>query len=160
MNPGKTPTVEVQMLIRKPVSVVFQAMIDPAITSRFWFSRSTGSLEAGKTITWTWDMYGISTVVTVGEVIENKKVSFQWRNPATWVDVEFVALKEDQTYVVIKNYGFHESGEALIEVIKDSTGGFTTVLDSMKTFLEFGIQLNLVADKYPKGVVQHGPSTD
>jgi uncharacterized protein YndB with AHSA1/START domain len=32
------PIAEAQMLIRKPVAKVFEAMVDPAITSRFWFS--------------------------------------------------------------------------------------------------------------------------
>ena len=36
------PMVEAQMLIRKPVSSVFQAFIDPQITSRFWFTKSSG----------------------------------------------------------------------------------------------------------------------
>ena len=45
-------TVETQMLIRKPVATVFQAFIDPEITTQFWFTRSTGKLEEGKTVTW------------------------------------------------------------------------------------------------------------
>lgn len=31
-----TRTVKTQMLIRKPVSTVFQAFIDPKITTNFW----------------------------------------------------------------------------------------------------------------------------
>lgn len=42
-----------------------------------------------------------------------------------------------------------------MEIIKDSTGGFTTVLDGLKAFLEYNINLNLIADKYPKEVIQH-----
>ena len=38
MADKKTPTVECQMMIRKPVSVVFQAFIDPEITTKFWFT--------------------------------------------------------------------------------------------------------------------------
>src|SRR4051794_4566310 len=30
-----------EMLIRKPVEEVFQAFIDPAITTHFWFTKST-----------------------------------------------------------------------------------------------------------------------
>jgi hypothetical protein len=41
------------------------------------------------------------------------------------------------------------TGEKLLAKIKDSTGGFTTVLDGLKAFLEHGINLNLVADKFP-----------
>lgn len=53
------------------------------------------------------------------------------------------------TYVVIKNYGFAQTGDDLMREVIDSTGGFTTVLDGAKAFLEHGIKLNLIADKFP-----------
>lgn len=150
------PTVETQMLIRKPVSQVFQAFIDPAITTNFWFTKSSGHLEVGKVITWEWEMYGISTNVLTKEIIPNKLISTEWGDPATTVDYEFTALTDDTTYVIIKNYGFTEKGDDLIQAIKDNTGGFTTVLDGLKAFLEHNIQLNLIADKFPKEVSKHG----
>jgi hypothetical protein len=52
---------------------------------------------------------------------------------------------------VIKNYGFNLEGDALIQAVKDNTGGFTTVLDGLKAWLEHNIRLNLVADKFPQG---------
>jgi len=33
------------MLIRRPVAEVFEAFIDPDITTQFWFTRSSGRLE-------------------------------------------------------------------------------------------------------------------
>ena len=152
----KFATVETQMLIRKPVSQVFQAFIDPAITTNFWFTKSSGKLEVGKTVKWEWEMYGITTNVLTKEIISNKLISTEWGDPATIVDYEFTALTADTTYVVIKNYGFKETGNDLIQVIKDSTGGFTTVLDGLKAYLEHNIRLNLVADKFPKEVSTHG----
>jgi len=152
----KFATVETQMLIRKPVSQVFEAFIDPAITTNFWFTKSSGQLEAGKTVKWEWEMYGITTNVLTKEIISNKLISTEWGDPATIVDYEFTALTADTTYVVIKNYGFKETGNDLIQVIKDSTGGFTTVLDGLKAYLEHNIRLNLVADKFPKEVSDHG----
>lgn len=146
---NNTPTVETQMLIRKPVATVFQAFIDPEITTKFWFSRSTGKLEAGKTITWFWDMYGASANVLTKEIVPNKLISTEWGDPATTVDYTFTALTEDTTYVVIRNYGFKQTGDDLIQIIKDSTGGFTTVLDGLKAWLEHKVQLNLVLDKFP-----------
>jgi uncharacterized protein YndB with AHSA1/START domain len=143
------PTVETQMLIRKPVQEVFQAFIDPKITINFWFTKSSGPLEVGKTVRWEWEMYEVSSNVHVKEIIQNKKISVEWDDPATTVDFEFDAVTDDSTYVIIKNYGFNQSGEDLIEQIKDNTGGFTTVLDGLKAYLEHGIQLNLVADKFP-----------
>jgi len=148
----KPPIVETQMMIRKPVATVFQAFIDPAITTRFWFTKSSGKLEAGKTVTWEWEMYNVSSDVLVKEVIPNRKISMEWDNTpgtTTTVDFEFTALAADTTYVVIKNYGFHQTGDELIRAINDNTGGFTTVLDGLKAWLEFGIELNLVGDKFP-----------
>jgi uncharacterized protein YndB with AHSA1/START domain len=149
MTKNNTQIVEAQMLIRKPASTVFQAFIDPTITTNFWFTKSSGQLEIGKTVTWEWEMYGASTNVLVKDIIPNEKISTEWGDPATTVDYEFTALTEDTTYVVVKNYGFKETGDELIQVIKDNTGGFTTVLDGLKAYLEHNIKLNLVGDKFP-----------
>jgi uncharacterized protein YndB with AHSA1/START domain len=156
MMENSTPTVETQMLIRKPLSLVFQAFIDPAITANFWFTKSTGHLESGKTLTWKWEMYGISTDVFVKEIDPNRKILIEWGKPATTVSFEFNPLAEDETYVVIKNYGFQETGKDLIAVIKDRTGGFTTVLDGLKAYLEHNINLNLIGDKFPADISDHG----
>lgn len=156
MTETKIPIVETQMLIRKPVETVFQAFIDPEITTNFWFTKSSGQLEAGKATTWEWEMYGVSTNVFVKDIIPNKKISTEWGEPATTVDYEFTALTDETTYVVIKNYDFIETGNDLLQAIKDSTGGFTTVLDGLKAYLEHNIRLNLIADKYPKEVSNHG----
>ncbi len=101
-------------------------------------------------------MYGVATRVLTKQIIPEKLISTEWGDPATTVDYEFTALPDDTTYVVIKNYGFQETGDALMQVIQDSTGGFTTVLNGMKAYLEHHIRLNLVTDKFPKEVVAHG----
>lgn len=150
MEKRKIPTVECQMMIRKPVSEVFQAFIDPAITTKFWFTKSSGKLKVNKTITWEWEMYNVSSDVRVKEIIPNKKISMKWDDPATTVDFEFTSLSDETTYVVIKNYGFSQTGDDLIEAINNNTGGFTTVLDGLKAYLEYGIELNLVKDKFPQ----------
>lgn len=93
-------------------------------------------------------MYGKSTEVIVKDIIENEKISIEWNKPSTCVDFEFEILNKNQTYVTIKHYGCNNTGAQLIESIKNNTGGFTTVLDGLKAFLEHGINLNLIADKY------------
>lgn len=152
----KIPTIETQILIRKSVTAVFQAFIDPKVTTNFWFTKSSGQLEIDKTIIWTWEMYGVSTNVFVKDIIPNKKISTEWGSPPTTVDYEFTALADGATYVVIKNYGFNLTGDELIQAIKDNTGGFTTVLDNMKAYLEHNLKLNLIADKFPKEISNHG----
>jgi len=143
-----TPCVETQMLIRRPAAVVFNAFIDPAITINFWFTKSSGKLEVGKKLNWQWEMYGASADVWVKEIIPNQKIIVEWGDPATTIDFNFEAVDENSTYVVIKNYGFRETGDELISIIKDSTGGFTTVLDGLKAYLEHGLKLNLIGDKF------------
>ncbi|WP_367388134.1 SRPBCC family protein [Lewinella sp. LCG006] len=150
------PTVETQMLVRRPVQLVFQAFIDPTVTTHFWFTKSSGQLEIDKKVIWEWEMYNISTQVFVREIVEDKKIVIEWGDPLTTVEFLFEPQTNNTTYVVIKSYGFTQTGQELIEVIKDNTGGFTTVLDSLKAFLEHGLKLNLIADKFP----QHHNSTE
>lgn len=101
-------------------------------------------------------MYSVSSNVLTKKIVANKLISTEWGDPATTVDYEFTTLTDETTYVVIKNYGFKETGNDLIQVIKDSTGGFTTVLDGLKAYLEHNLKLNLVGDKFPKEVSNHG----
>jgi hypothetical protein len=39
--------------------------------------------------------------------------------------------------------------------VTDSTQGFSLVLAGVKALLEHDIRLNLVADRYPKGIEEH-----
>ena len=160
MTDEKLPCSETQMLIRKPVAEVFEAFIDPAITKHFWFTKGNDRLATNKTVTWEWEMYNLSTQVFVKEILQNSKISIDWDEPPTSVDFNFKSLSDGSTYVIIKHYGFNKTGDELLEAIKDSTGGFTTVLDGLKAFLEHSINLNLIADKFPKEVAQHGQQID
>ncbi|EFK34504.1 Activator of Hsp90 ATPase homolog 1-like protein [Chryseobacterium gleum] len=140
--------VEAQMLIRKPVEDVFEAFINPEVTTNFWFTKSTGRLEEGKTVIWEWEMYGVKNVVNVHQIIPNQLIRTEWGEPSTNVDYEF-RIMEKGTLVIIKSYGFSQTGEDLLKVINDNTGGFTTVLDGCKAYLEHRIKLNLIEDKFP-----------
>jgi len=153
---NKSKSAEAAMKIRKPPETVFQAFVDPAITKNFWFTHGTGKLEKGKTVTWKWEMYNLSTKVVVKEIKPNKKIVIEWDEPPTVVEFDFQSLPDGSTYVYIKHYGFNKSGDELIEAIKNSTGGFTTVLDGLKAYLEHNLNLNLIIDKFPKEIMQHG----
>lgn len=72
------PTMKTQMLIRKPVREVFEAFVDPAITTKFWFTRSSGRLEPGANIQWEWEIYYVSAKVRVKEVEQNRRIVMEW----------------------------------------------------------------------------------
>lgn len=138
---------EAQMLIRKPAATVFEALINPEITTKFWFTHSDGILTPGACVTWTWEMYGASTPVEVLEFVADKTLTIRWAAGRTATFT--LEPHENGTYVVVRETGYTETGDALLAAIKDATGGFTTVLDGMKAWLEYGVALGLIADKFP-----------
>jgi uncharacterized protein YndB with AHSA1/START domain len=149
----QAPVAKAAMLIRKPVAGVFEAFIDPAITTKFWFTKSTGRLEPGKHVTWTWEMYNISIEVEVKEIEPNQRILLEWGNynAMTTVEWTFTPHESDATYVTIKNYGFQGDGDKVVHDALDSTTGFTWVLAGLKALLEHNIELNAIADAFPTG---------
>ena len=78
------------MLIRKPVADVFEAFVDPDVTTKFWFTRSSGRLEPGKQIRWDWEMYDMSIPVAVKAVEPNKRIVIEWPGEGGPTTVEWV----------------------------------------------------------------------
>lgn len=156
MKNNESYMVETQMLIRKPIRQVFQAFIDPDITKNFWFTKGSSKLVEGHTVTWEWEMYNLTIPVFVKKIKVNEKIVIEWQTPSTTVEFNFKTLSTGFTYVVIQNFGFDETAADIIATLKDTVGGFTTVLDGLKAYLEYGINLNLILDKYPKEIMQHG----
>jgi uncharacterized protein YndB with AHSA1/START domain len=142
------------MLIRKPVADVFAAFVDPAITSKFWFTRGSGKLEPGKRIQWDWEMYNASAQVSVKEIEQNRRILIEWSGYGTPTTVEwlFTPRPDNTTFVTITNAGFSGDGDELVKQALGSTEGFTLVLAGLKALLEHDIRLNLVADRFPEGL--------
>lgn len=142
------------MLIRRPVAEVFRAFTDPSVTTRFWFTRSSGPLEPGGRARWTWEMYGASTDVTVLELDPDERILIEWDEPPTRVEWVFTARPDGTTYVSITNSGFAGGGDEVVRQALDSMGGFSFVLAALKALLEHGVELKLVADHYPDAHVR------
>jgi uncharacterized protein YndB with AHSA1/START domain len=148
------PVAKTAMLIRRPVADVFQAFIDPAITTKFWFTRSTGKLEAGKQVEWLWEMYDKSTRVIAKTIEPHRRIVIEWDGYTgrTLVEWKFARQKDGNTFVTIMESGWTGNGDELLKYVAESTAGFTWTLAGLKALLEHGIQLNLVADRFPKDV--------
>lgn len=151
---NQPPVVKTEMLIHRPVEEVFEAFINPEITTKFWFTKSSGRLEAGKTIKWDWEMYGVSDEVIVEEVEQNKRIVITWspdKNKVEWI---FTPRGDNETFVTVINSGFKGDGDEMVNQAIDSMGGFTMVLCGLKALLEHNISLNLIADKAPDALVE------
>ena len=150
MEVTKQPIARAGLLIRRPVAEVFAAFVDPDIITRFWFDKSTGRLECGKTVQWHWEKYNASAEVRVKAIDCNRRILIEWgggdekRTTVEWV---FSPRSDETSYVSVSNSGFAGSGDEIVNQALDSTGGFALVLAAAKAYLEHGVSLNIVADR-------------
>lgn len=145
------PMARAQMLIRRPVDEVFEAFIDPQVTSKFWFSRGDRRLDEGPSVTWYWDMYGVHADVQVIAIERNKRILIEWPTPVEWT---FAPRGDDATFLTITASGFVGTDDEKVAQAIDAMGGFTLTLAGCKAYLEYGIELNLVAEHNPDGLVE------
>jgi uncharacterized protein YndB with AHSA1/START domain len=145
-----------EMLIRSSVAKVFEAFVEPAITSKFWFSRGSGKLEAGKTVRWDCEMYGFSVDARVKALEPNKRILVEWSAYGMPTDIEwvFTARRDGTTFVSITNSGFGGSPQEIASNAVGSTEGFSFVLAGAKALLEHNVLLNLVPDRFPDGLAR------
>lgn len=134
MSSPNQPIATAQMLIRRPVHVVFEAFVNPAVTSRFWFSRGSGRLEVGRQVRWDWEMYGVGTTIDVKALEPDKRILIEWDGPKDPNTVEwtFEAQGEERTFVKIRNWGFSGNADEIVAKALDSTGGFHLVFSRRK----------------------------
>lgn len=153
---NNTPAASTGMMIGRPVGEVFEAFVNPNITSRFWFSRGSARLEPGARVIWEWGMYGFSMNVDVLEVEPNRKIVITGPDdePPLTVEWLFTPRGDDATMVTVTCRGFTGEGENLYRQIADSTEGFALSLAAAKALLEHGIELNVVRDRHPDAVVE------
>ncbi len=147
------PSVRAEMLIRRPVEDVYEAFVDPSVTTKFWFTKSNGRLETGKHVTWEWEMYGVGDTLFVQELVPYASIRIKWSDN-TITEWTFTPRGDGETFVSIANYGFAGSGDEIVSQAIDGMGGYTMVLCALKALLEHNVILNVVADKAPDANVE------
>lgn len=159
MNEKDLPVVKTKMLIRKPIAEVFEAMVNPDITSKFWFTKSSGYVETGKTLEWEWGQFGVKDIVDILEVKTNEYISLEWKlgNLKTLVEMEFESYSETSTLFKVTESGFwdsypteDENPEEKINLMLGQNGGWNLVLCNIKAWLEHKIDMNLISDHNPQ----------
>ena len=125
MRLSKVPVAKTGMLIRKPVEEAFEAVVNPEITRKFWFSKGSGRLETGKRVRWTWESYDVSIEVNANVVEPNKRILIEWPGYSgpTRVEWTFQALPDATTFVRITESGWMGNADQLVRYVADSTQG-------------------------------------
>ena len=151
MTPGNQPVAKIELLIRRPVAQVFDAFVNPEAITKFWFNRTSGPLVADQSVTWYWDLHEASTKVRVLALEQDRRIYIEWdvdSDSPSRVEWTFEERADRGTYVSVVNSGFDRDADDVIDRIVDSTGGFALVLAAAKAYLEHGISLNIVADRF------------
>jgi len=141
--------------IAKPVSEVFEAVIDPAQLSRYFTTGGAkGRIETGATVTWDFHDFPGAFPVKVVDVVKDKKIVLQWAaNEAnrmeadtagagydTTVTMTFEPVDGNRTLVTISEEGWRET-EGALKASYGNCEGWTGALCAMKVWLEHGINL-------------------
>jgi uncharacterized protein YndB with AHSA1/START domain len=153
----RIPTVQTAMLIRRPPSEVFAAITDPQIITKVWFTASTGRLEPGARVVWTWEMYDVSVPVQVKEFDQDRHLVLEMGEAPETYTVDWRFEPRDSastTYLVVtivEPRTTSETGDDACAWAIDQMGGYTQVLAAVKALLEHGVALSVVRDRWPDG---------
>lgn len=131
-----------KMEIKKPARDVFEAFVDPAKIGNFWFSSSSERWAAGKAITLRYDEYDAEGVIQVTEVVENRKITYEWGAEEGEPHVVTITLEETAqggTIISVDEQGFDERDPDLVAKLVDNKEGWVYALTCLKAYLEFGV---------------------
>ena len=139
------PTVDVDMLIRRPALDVWEAFADPDQIRRFWLASASARLEPGITVRWVFRVAGAEADVDVIQANPGELLDLRWGGDQP-LRITFESRGSDTIVAVsVTGFGGEEAGPVAIETMS----GFTLVLASLKMYLEHGIEGDLMYDKFP-----------
>jgi uncharacterized protein YndB with AHSA1/START domain len=139
----------VQTKIQRPVAEVFDAIVNKNTICKFFTDKTSGPLQEGQRITWTWDSWGDYPVI-VKRITENALIhleidSLEWKkteDKGYKVDVllELESLDDGSTMLSISERGWltDESG---LKGSHDNCSGWTHMAMCLKAFVEHGIDM-------------------
>jgi uncharacterized protein YndB with AHSA1/START domain len=132
--------------IRKPVSEVFDAVKNPEKLAKYFATGGASApIEEGKSVTWKWHDYPDAVgEVHVKRVVTNQLIVFEWAASDggynTQCEMKFESLGANQTLVTITESGWKDT-EAGRKSSYGNCMGWTEMLDALKAWLEYGINL-------------------
>jgi uncharacterized protein YndB with AHSA1/START domain len=127
--------------IRTSANEVFEAFVDPAKISNFWFSSSSARWEQGKTITLRYEEYNAQLEIEVLEIEVNSRIVFRWgaNGEGHIVTITLKPIDDSSTIIEVIEEGFNETNDDLISQLIDNKEGWVFMLSCLKGYLEFGI---------------------
>jgi len=128
--------------ILKPPREVFEAVVDPQNMSRYFISKGSGRMEAGKTVHWLFGDVGAELYVKVTTVERDRLISYKWSASGVEaiVTIELEPVGEGATLVRVSESGWPLDSMGVARCIEQSKG-WVYFLCCLKAFIEYGIEL-------------------
>lgn len=128
-----------KLQINKPISQVYEGIVNHEIMTNYFISKSSGRMENGGEVMWTFPEFNESFLVKNIELEVNRSISFVWDEET----VVRITLEEqpDGSVVVAVVENEKEYSEANIAWVINNTEGWANFLACMKAWLEYGINL-------------------
>ena len=136
--------VNTQMGIQKPAKDVFDAIVDPEKMNKYFITTSSGRMDSGKILTWTWEDYDAEHQVKVGKIEKDKLVSFTWEGSGVecLVVITLEPKGENQTLVKITESDWPVDYKGASRCM-GQVEGWTHFLCCLKAYLEYGVNLRV-----------------
>lgn len=141
-------TAKASIGIQKPVSEVFEAIINPEIMQNYFISKGTGIMEVDKEVFWSFPEFDGSYPLKTKEIIPNERIVFVW-DPKSVVTIELQKLSDNNTMIKVAEEGYADDEKGIKWAI-GQTEGWANFLACMKAWLEYGIHLRKGAFDFMK----------
>ncbi len=135
--------VKAALQIAKPISEVFEAIINPDKMKNYFISKSTGRMEEGKTVVWNFPEFELDAPVRVTKIEKDKLISFDWdgaEGKVLAVEMTLTPRPNGSTVIRIVERGM-DNNDAGLAWLVGNTEGWANFLACMKAYLEHGINL-------------------
>jgi uncharacterized protein YndB with AHSA1/START domain len=141
--------VKAAIQIAKPVSDVFEAIVDPAQMTNYFISKSSGRMEENKKIIWHFPEFDMDVPIRTGKIEKNKFITFYWDIDGIELLTEMtLTSKANNSTLVSITEKSRENDEAGIKWLIGNTEGWANFLACLKAWLEYGINLRKGAFDY------------
>ena len=131
---------------------IFEAIVDPEQMSHYFIAQSSGRMEEGKVITWSFPEFPDSFPVKVLQIKPSENIIFEWDGAEgfkTTVEIKLKKISNQQTLVRITE-GKMDVNESGIKWFGENAGGWANFLACLKAYLEHGINLRQGAFDFMK----------
>jgi uncharacterized protein YndB with AHSA1/START domain len=139
----RTLDIKTQINIQKPINEVYEAIMNPDKLSVYFIGSSTGRMEEGKTLTWTFPEFDAKFAIRVDKIQKDKHISYYWDDSdgtKTLVEINLTKRNEKDTHVEVLEKS-RENDMAGLKWLRGNTEGWANFLACLKAYLEYGINL-------------------